>query len=59
MGCFSYPASIHEKALRVIRQGQISANKYFTMTVPLEGIVEGIKASETGKALKVLVKPWL
>ena len=59
VGAFSYPAAMHEKALMVIREGQIAAKKYFTMTVPLEGIVDGIEAAETGKALKVLVKPWL
>lgn len=59
MGAFSYPAAMHEKALMVIRQGQINAKKYFTMTVPLEGVVDGIKAAESGVALKVLVKPWL
>ena len=59
IGSFSYPASMHEKALRVIREGQIDAKKYFTMTVPLEGIVDGIRAAESGNTLKVLVKPWL
>lgn len=59
VGAFSYPAAMHEKALRAILEGQIAAKKYFTMTVPLEGIVDGIEAAETGKALKVLVKPWL
>jgi len=58
-GAFSYPASMHEKALMAIREGHINAKKYFTMTVPLEGIVDGIRAAEAGKALKVLVKPWL
>jgi L-iditol 2-dehydrogenase len=56
MGSFSYPASMHEKALMVIREGRIDAKKYFTMTVPLEGIVDGIKAAEAGKTLKVLVR---
>ena len=58
VGAFSYPAYIHETALSVIKTGQIDAKKHFTMTVPLEGIVDGIHAAEAGKALKVLVKPW-
>jgi L-iditol 2-dehydrogenase len=59
VGAFSYPAYMHEKALMVIREGKIDARKYFDMVVPLEGIVDGIRTAEAGRALKVLVKPWL
>ncbi len=59
VGAFSYPAYIHEAALETIRLGKISAERYFTKTVSLEAINEGIRAAETGKALKVLVDPWL
>ena len=58
VGAFSYPAYMHEKALAVIKAGQIDAKKHFTRTVSLEGIVDGIRAAEAGEALKVLVKPW-
>jgi len=58
VGAFSYPAYMHEKALTVIKAGQIDARKYFTRTVSLDGIVEGIRAAEAGEALKVLVRPW-
>lgn len=58
VGAFSYPAYMHERALAVIKEGKIDAKKYFTRTVSLDGISEGIRAAETGEALKVLVKPW-
>lgn len=59
VGAFSYPARTHEKALVVIREGKIDAKRYFNRTVPLEGIVDGIRAAEAGDVLKVLVKPWM
>jgi L-iditol 2-dehydrogenase len=58
VGAFSYPAYMHEKALTVIREGKIDVGKYFTRSVSLDGIVDGIKAAEAGEALKVLVRPW-
>jgi L-iditol 2-dehydrogenase len=60
MGAFSYPAYINEMALRVIHAGQITASKYITKVVSLENMVtEGIAAAEAGKALKVVIDPWL
>jgi L-iditol 2-dehydrogenase len=58
VGAFSYPAWMHQRALEVIASGRIDASKYFNLTVGLDGIVEGIRAAESGRALKVLVKPW-
>jgi L-iditol 2-dehydrogenase len=58
VGAFSYPAYMHQRALTVIKEGKIDAKKYFTKTVSLAEITEGIRASEAGEALKVLVKPW-
>jgi L-iditol 2-dehydrogenase len=58
VGAFSYPAWMHQRALEVIASGRIDASKYFNLTVGLDGIVEGIQAAESGRALKVLVKPW-
>ena len=58
VGAFSYPAWMHQRALEVIASGRIDASKYFNLTVGLDGIVEGIRAAESGHALKVLVKPW-
>lgn len=59
VGAFSYPAYMHEQALLVINDGKIDSDKYFTRTVSLAEIPAGIRASEAGEALKVLVKPWL
>ena len=59
MGAFSYPAYINEMALRVIRDGKISAKKYINKVVSLGNIVAGIRTAETGGALKVLINPWL
>jgi L-iditol 2-dehydrogenase len=60
MGAFSYPAYMHEMALRVIRDGHINAKQYITKIVSLEHLVdEGIKAAEAGEALKVVINPWL
>ena len=59
VGAFSYPAWVHQRALEVIASGKIHAEKYFNKTVGLEGIVEGIREAESGRALKVLVKPWV
>jgi L-iditol 2-dehydrogenase len=58
VGAFSYPAYMHEKALAVIREGKIDASKYFTRSVSLDEIVDGIRAAEAGEVLKVLVRPW-
>jgi L-iditol 2-dehydrogenase len=57
VGAFSYPATTHQEALGVIRDGRITPAKYFTRIVPLEDIVEGFRAAAKGEALKVLVKP--
>jgi L-iditol 2-dehydrogenase len=59
VGAFSYPATMHEAALREIGDGKIDAGKLISQVVPLEGIVDGIHSSEAGEALKVVVDPWL
>jgi len=59
VGAFSYPAIMHEKALRIIDRGAITAERYITARVGLDGIVEAIGAAERGEELKVVVKPWL
>ncbi|MBN1675509.1 MAG: alcohol dehydrogenase catalytic domain-containing protein [Kiritimatiellae bacterium] len=58
VGAFSYTGPGHEKALRFIHEGKISARKYISGTVPLGRIAEGIALAEKGEALKVLVTPW-
>ncbi len=59
VGSFSYPAGSHREALEAIRDGLISAERYISRVVPLQGIEEAIQASERGEVLKVLVDPWM
>lgn len=57
-GAFSYPAEKHREALQLLNEGKITASRYVGKEVGLDGIVAGIKAAESGEALKVVVKPW-
>jgi len=59
IGAFSYQATAHQQALQLIADGKISAPKYINKQVSLEQLVDGIKAAETGEALKAVVRPWL
>lgn len=59
VGAFSYPAVMHEEALRVIAEGGITGERYITARVDLDGIEGAIGAAEKGEELKVVVKPWL
>jgi L-iditol 2-dehydrogenase len=59
VGAFSYPVYAHEKALNLIALKKINAKNYIDKIVPLEEIEEGIKYAEQGKALKVVVNPWI
>ena len=58
VGAFSYPAVMHEKALRVLTERRVTPDKYITRTIGLDGIVDAIQAAEKGEELKVVVKPW-
>ena len=58
-GAFSYPSTGLSDALLAIQTGKISAKKYLDSVVSLERITEGISMLEQGKALKVMVDPWL
>ncbi|UCF06330.1 MAG: alcohol dehydrogenase catalytic domain-containing protein [bacterium] len=57
VGAFSYQPRHHLKALDSIKTKALHPRMYFTKTVGLDSIVEGIIAAKAGKALKVLVKP--
>ena len=59
VGAFSYPAYMHKKALQVIKYKKISPEKYIDKLFPLERIVEGLRAAESGEVLKAIVKPWI
>lgn len=56
-GAFSYPATIHQKALQVIADGKIDPQKYFTRKIPLDDITDGFRSAAAGEDLKVLVQP--
>lgn len=58
VGAFSYPSTTHEQALKLIKDGKISAEKYINKYITLDEIPEGISYAEQGKALKVVIKPW-
>jgi L-iditol 2-dehydrogenase len=59
VGAFSYPATGLADALNAIHAGKIHAEKYISTRVPLEGVVEGMEQVSSGKALKVIIDPWM
>lgn len=59
LGAFSYPATGLSDALSAIHSGKIHAEKYISAHVPLEGVVGGMELVSSGKALKVIIDPWL
>ena len=56
VGAFSYHPTDHEKALRLLSQGVIPADRLITHTLPLEQINEAFQAASNGQALKVIVQ---
>ncbi|MBC7958335.1 MAG: alcohol dehydrogenase catalytic domain-containing protein [Vallitaleaceae bacterium] len=58
VGAFSYPSNGLEQAIKYISEGLIHTELYIHNLLPLEHIVEGIAFAETGKGLKVIMKPW-
>ena len=58
-GSFSYPPVAHEMALKLISEGKIEAKRFISKVISLEEINEGFSYAEQGKALKVIVKPWM
>lgn len=59
VGSFSYPSEGLQKALVQIGQGNVSVDKYISREVPLEGLVEGMLDMKNGKALNIMVRPWM
>lgn len=59
VGAFSYPAYMNKLALEVIKNKKITSEKYIDMVLPLEDIKKGFEAAENGRALKVIIKPWM
>jgi len=58
-GAFSYPSDGLADALSAIHSGKINADKYIGAKVPLSRVAEGMKMIEEGKALKVMIDPWM
>lgn len=58
-GAFSYPAAGLSDALDAIHHKHIHADYYINKIVSLGNVNEGIKIIETGKALKVIISPWM
>ncbi|HUZ18563.1 MAG TPA: alcohol dehydrogenase catalytic domain-containing protein [Spirochaetia bacterium] len=57
LGAFSYPAYIHQLALKVIADGKITADRYLDYRLSLDQISEGFRAAEAGEVLKVIINP--
>ncbi len=57
LGAFSYPAYVHQTALKLIADGRIAAKKYVDRILPLDEILEGFRLAEAGEALKVIIRP--
>lgn len=55
-GTYSFSPEHHRLSLKLISEGKIDAKKYITHVIPLENIIEGIKAVREGIALKVVVR---
>lgn len=58
MGTFSYTLEHNRRAIDAINSKKISVDQYLTDEVTLEGIPAGIEAAKSGRAVKVVVKPW-
>jgi L-iditol 2-dehydrogenase len=55
VGAFSYVTAYQEKALRLIANATIPADKLITRTFPLEQVAEAFEEAASGNALKVVV----
>ena len=58
-GAFSYPASGLSDALSALEAGSIHADQYINARVPLTEVVKGMEMISEGRALKVMIDPWL
>ena len=56
---FSYPGDGLQKALAQIEQGNVSVERYISREIPLEGLVQGMMDMKCGKALNIMVRPWM
>lgn len=59
VGAFSYPMTGLFDALSALHAGVIHADEYLGEVVSLEHVTDGMALMQNGKALKVLINPWL
>ena len=59
VGAFSYPMTGLFDALSALHAGVIHADEYLGEVVSLEHVTDGMALMQSGKALKVLINPWL
>lgn len=59
VGSFSYPAQGIQNALAQIEQGNVSTEKYISREIPLEELVNGMMEMKSGRALNIMVRPWM
>ena len=58
-GAFSYPASGLSDALSALEAGSIHAERYINARVSLMEVEKGMEMIEKGRALKVMIDPWM
>jgi L-iditol 2-dehydrogenase len=56
-GAFGYPKRQHAQALDLIERGKISASRFITHHMPLQGVNEGMGLLQAGEALKIVLEP--
>jgi L-iditol 2-dehydrogenase len=55
-GAYSFSPEHHRLSLELMSKRKIRAKNYITHVIPLENIIEGIKAVKEGRALKVVIR---
>ncbi|MDR1917044.1 MAG: alcohol dehydrogenase catalytic domain-containing protein [Synergistaceae bacterium] len=57
-GAYSYSAADFAKGYDLLTSGKIDS-RIITHKLPLEKMEEGVRAIQSGKAIKVVLKPWM
>ena len=58
LGAYSYSAAEFAKGYDLLRAGKIDS-RIITHKLPLEGMEDGVRAIQSGTAIKVVLKPWM
>lgn len=59
LGSFSYPATALRDALDALASKKVDAGRYLNYRVPLDRVVEGMIAMQSGDAIKTVILPWM